>query len=240
MNMFATINHSRHALRLLLPAAVFSMLALSTLATGAALDEPATGKPSATQTKPKTSLRDSPLGKFIKGPRTTEDKPGTGKTKPESKPPVVRRPFTKPPATTTQKKDEPTLGVLRDIGRGVKMSSAGLRYTPGSREGHRLDHVKRHAEDAPSRPIHGVFDGGEAKMLATIDQAYLLIKQKSKQVKSKREGDRTVYEVDLGKRIGYIGGQSGKRQGKPACHHVRLVLEGNAVITAFPFRPYRR
>jgi hypothetical protein len=42
--------------------------------------------------------------------------------------------------------------------------------------------------------------------------------------------------VDLGRRIGYIGGQTGKRKNYPAASHLRLVLEGQNVITAFPDR----
>jgi len=225
--------------RLLLIAAACGLLNLGAL-TSAAGDKPAPAKPAEAGAPKGDAIRNSPLGKFIKGPRKTGDKPAATPKAAAPKKPIVTRPFTSPPKPSVQKPDGAELGVLRDIGRGVKMSSAGLRYGPGSREGHRLEHIKRHASDMPTRPIHGVFDGGETRMLTTIDEAYLLIKKKSKRVSSKRDGGRTVYEVDLGKRIGYIGGQSGKRQGKPACNHVRLVLEGNSVITAFPFRPYRR
>ena len=92
----------------------------------------------------------------------------------------------------------------------------------------------RHAEDAPSRPIHGVFDGDQDAILATIDEAYLLTKEGGRGVDARREGDRMVYTVSLNRRIGYVGGQAGKRQQHPAVQRLRLVLEGDRVITCFP------
>ena len=128
------------------------------------------------------------------------------------------------------------LGQLTDVGGGVKVSTAGLRYTPGSEEGHRLQHVLRHTSDQPGRPgLHGVFDGAADGALAAIDEAYLLTKRGGPRVKTQRQGSRTVYEIDLARRIGYLGGQVGQRQGHPPATHVRLVLESDRVITAFPF-----
>jgi len=41
--------------------------------------------------------------------------------------------------------DEPPPGQLKLIGRNVFRSTAGLVYRPGSREGHRLKHILKHA-----------------------------------------------------------------------------------------------
>lgn len=128
-------------------------------------------------------------------------------------------------------------GVLRDVGRDIKVSPAGLRYRPGSFEGHRVQHILRHAEDDPSRPIHGVFDGGEHEIFAVIDEAYLIAKGGGPRVDVEREGGRTIYTVDLHRRIGYIGGQSGQRSNHPPATGLRLVLEDVDVITAFPVKP---
>ena len=131
---------------------------------------------------------------------------------------------------------QPRLGQLTDVGNNVMLSSAGLRYTPGSQEGHRLKHVLRHDNDQPSRPgLHGVFDGDADDLFAVIDEAYLLVKQRSPQVQSKREQNRMVHDVNLRRRIGFVGGQEGRRKGNPPATHVRLVLEDDRVITAFPF-----
>lgn len=46
------------------------------------------------------------------------------------------------------------------------------------------------------------------------------------------------YEIDMGRRVGYVGGQAGAAAGNPAANFIRLIIEnGNEVVTAFPFRP---
>lgn len=125
-------------------------------------------------------------------------------------------------------------GLLLPQGNQRFRSPAGLLYTAGSAEGHRLKHLQRHTVDDPDRPgPHGVFDGGMEGALATIDRAY----QKAKtgvQTTTRQERGRTIYTVDLGSRVGFVGGQEGQRRRKPMARRVRLVLEDNRVITAFP------
>jgi hypothetical protein len=134
--------------------------------------------------------------------------------------------------------ESPPLDVLRDVGGGVKESPAGLRYGPGSLEGHRWKHVLRHAVDQPNRPgPHGVFDDDPARIVTVIDEAYELAKEGSRRVRQKRDGPRTIFTVDMGRRIGYVGGQTGGRQGHPPATGVRLVLEGRNVISAYPVKP---
>jgi hypothetical protein len=129
-------------------------------------------------------------------------------------------------------------GRLRDVGDDILVSSAGLRYVPGSREGHRLKHVLLHTRDQPDRAgSHGVFDGGRETTLAVIDEAYTIARQRGPPVRMEVQGDRTVYTVDMGRRVGYVGGRPGQREGHPPTFHVRLVLEGDDVITAFPLIP---
>tara|TARA_R110002111_G_scaffold259308_1_gene329279 strand:+ start:83477 stop:84307 length:831 start_codon:yes stop_codon:yes gene_type:complete len=147
----------------------------------------------------------------------------------------------RPPPGNTSKtsagQSQPELGQLRDLGGKVWESAAGLKYGPGSQEKHRLLHIMRHAEDQPQRPgKHGVFsgEGDRKKILALIDEAYLQALKGGRQVATKKEGDRTVYTVDMGRSVGFIGGQVGNRQGKPSATKIRLVLEGTNVITAFP------
>ncbi len=76
---------------------------------------------------------------------------------------------------------------------------------------------------------HATFSG------AAIEEAYLLVQAGSPQVQSRHEGQRTVHEVNLQRRIGFVGGQEGGRRGNPPATRVRLVLEDDRVITAFPF-----
>ncbi|QEG38938.1 hypothetical protein [Roseimaritima ulvae] len=133
--------------------------------------------------------------------------------------------------------DQHTLryGLLRSIGPDRFLSPAGLQYLPGSQEGHRLAHLKRHTEDQPNRPgSHGVFDGGMATMLQVLDEAYLKAKQNASGVTTQQDQGRTIYTVSMGRRVGYVGGREGNRRRKPMARRVRLVLEGTRVITAYP------
>lgn len=125
-------------------------------------------------------------------------------------------------------------GLLRDLGGERYISPAGLMYTPGSAEGHRLKHVERHARDDPGRPgSHGVFDGGMEGALQTIDKAYERAKKKQRTTVKEERGS-TVYTVDMGGRVGYVGGQTGKRKRNPMARRVKIVVQGNRIITAFP------
>lgn len=125
-------------------------------------------------------------------------------------------------------------GLLREVSKDRFLSPAGLLYAPGSAEGHRLEHLRRHTKDDPGRPgKHGVFDGGMDGALETIDQAYERAK-KGQRTSKEVDRERTIYRVDMGRRVGYVGGREGGRLRKPMARRVQIVLEGNRVITAFP------
>ncbi len=126
-------------------------------------------------------------------------------------------------------------GLLHETSPNRFLSPAGLLYTPGSEEGHRLNHLERHVSDQPDRPgAHGVFDGEMAAALRAIDEAYEMAKAKKSSVQTEENGTRTVYTVNMGRRIGFIGGREGKQRNHPMSRRLRLVVEGNRVITAFP------
>jgi hypothetical protein len=92
-----------------------------------------------------------------------------------------------------------------------------------------------HAEDDPDRPIHGVFEGDRATILANIDNAYSMALSGSSGVHEQQSNGRTVYTINLKRRIGYVGGQVGERTNYPSCQYLRLVLQnGNEVVTAYP------
>lgn len=151
-----------------------------------------------------------------------------------SKPADVKEPESAKVSPTTEDDRSLRFGLLKDLGGQRYVSPAGLLYTPGSAEGHRLDHLERHTIDDPSRPgKHGVFDGGMPGALKTIDRAYERAKAGQKTTKEMDEG-RVIYTVDMGGRVGYIGGQDGNRQKKPMARRVRIVLDQQRVITAYP------
>ncbi len=159
----------------------------------------------------------------------TPSKKSTGEKQPTSKPAESKQ--TNPDAS-----GDLLYGLLKNAGREVYVSPAGLRYTRGSEEGHRLKHLEKHLSDIPDRPgKHGVFDGDMAQALRWIDDAYTRGKQGAKGVRKREEDGRTVYEVPFTKPIGYIGGRDGKRDKNPDAKRLRLVVDGDQVITAFPF-----
>lgn len=115
----------------------------------------------------------------------------------------------------------------------------GLRYGADPNFGNRVKHVLNHATDIPGRPgAHGVFDAGRTGVLDVVDEAWDLAQAGGSGVAITTQGARTVYTVDMGRRIGFIGGQAGVAAGNPGVSHVRLVIESSAdVITAFPVAP---
>ncbi|MEN1680048.1 MAG: hypothetical protein AAGJ46_10670 [Planctomycetota bacterium] len=126
---------------------------------------------------------------------------------------------------------------LESVGRSVYVSPAGVRYRRGSEQGHRLLHLATHTQDNPSRPFsHGVFAGENLPdAVAIVDDAYRQA-QAGKRVDVEREGRRTVYRVEMGRRVGYVGGQRGAARGRPAARRIQLVMEGGNLITAYPVK----
>lgn len=125
-------------------------------------------------------------------------------------------------------------GILREVRPQYFESPQGLMYVPGSAEGHRLEHLRRHTADQPKRPgKHGVFDGGMEGALRSIDLAY---EQAQQNRRTRREIDRgrTIYTVQMSRRVGYVGGRDGNRNRRPTASRIKLVLEGRNVITAYP------
>ena len=143
----------------------------------------------------------------------------------------------KPAKPANPARPKPKLGALTDLGNKRYQSTAGLIYRQ-LRSEHRIEHVMRHAEDDPSRSVHGVFEGDQDRILAVIDEAYLIaLTSGPPKAVSEEQDDRTVMTVDLGRKIGYMGGQAGKRRNFPPCRHLQLVVEGEEVVTAYPVIP---
>ena len=170
------------------------------------------------------------------GGPSAEDIAASTQTSAEA-PPAAAEPDAKADAKAdAAKKAAPPLGKLTRVGDMVFETTAGLRYTRGSAEGHRLKHVMRHAEDDPGRPVHSVFEpGDERAVFAVIDEAYLIADLEGPpRARKTDERGRTVWIVDMRRPVGYVGGQKGKRKGYPKVNGIKLVLDGRNVITAFP------
>ncbi|MCP4190826.1 MAG: hypothetical protein GY768_09380 [Planctomycetaceae bacterium] len=134
-----------------------------------------------------------------------------------------------------------TADQLNEIQPNLFESPAGLIYAPGSQQGHRLKHVLAHSHDQPNRPgQHGVFsDASQNSIVGLIDEAYRRAQQGNSD-RSETDSDRQVWTVDMGREIGFVGGQVGRQRGHPKCRYLRIVLDGNRVITAYPVQQRNR
>ena len=125
---------------------------------------------------------------------------------------------------------------LKQVGREAWLSPAGLRYQGHDPDGlNRVEHIKRHTQDISNREgPHGVFDGGQDVAFAVIDEAWELA-EKTK-LRADIEGDRSSYLVRMRRRVGYLGGQTGKERGNPPLDRVFIVFETDTknIVTAFP------
>ncbi len=130
---------------------------------------------------------------------------------------------------------------LEQIGRDTWRSPAGLVYTMGPNREHRIDHILRHSLDDPDRPgAHGVFlPGDRISVLQTIDDAWLRGRAGGRGVQRSNEEGKTVLTVDLGRTIGYVGGRDGAGDEHPETTRLKLVVDGDRVITAYPTWPRR-
>lgn len=168
------------------------------------------------------------------GSKTEAESPSKKPTKQETSSSTTSTKSTK----SSSNSDEKLLyGLLKEVGREEYVSPAGLRYTRGSEEGHRLKHLERHLSDMPDRPgRHGVFEGDMAAFLRLLDEAYTRA-EKGEKGTSKTEDEEGMmkYEVTLPKPIGFIGGRDGAKQKNPDAKRIRMILAGDRVITAFPF-----
>ncbi len=127
--------------------------------------------------------------------------------------------------------------VLKKVGKNQWMSPAGLRYSGLDPQGKtRVEHIMRHAKDDPKRNgPHGVFAKGEqAQVFALIDEAWKLAEKRK--LRPNREGPRSTYSISMGRRIGYLGGSTGRSRGKPDLKRLFIVFETGTknIITAFP------
>ncbi|MEZ6107240.1 MAG: hypothetical protein R3B96_14250 [Pirellulaceae bacterium] len=141
-------------------------------------------------------------------------------------PRAARPPMTADESTGTA---APLVEVRADVAE-----PGGIAIQAGKRRGHRLKHLARHFQDDASRPIHGVFDGELSEVIGLIDQAYQWSEANDRRASVKQERGRTVIIARFDRRVGYVGGERGERDGHPAVSKVQVVLEDRDVITAYP------
>lgn len=176
----------------------------------------------------------SQASKGFEGPKAEQASDAPANSVP-SEPASTEVSSTEGSSTNSSTEEGLLYGVLREVGPDRYLSAAGLMYGPGSQEGHRLKHLERHLEDSPQRPgSHGVFDGGMEAALKVIDEGYERAKSGKSGVTKEVDDPRTIYTINMGKRIGFVGGRDGNRRNKPMARRLRIVVDGNQLITAFP------
>ena len=126
---------------------------------------------------------------------------------------------------------------LKKVGATTWVSPAGLRYSGRDPQGKtRVEHIMRHGVDQPRRAgKHGVFvPGDQASIFALLDEAWQ--KAENSGLRARNERGRSVLNVSMGRRVGYLGGSVGARQRKPALTKVRIGFETGTknIVTAFP------
>lgn len=229
----------------------WNLPALQALLPDRPVADPANVPPELEPTEPKEAKEVPGRTKTDPGSQATNSSPSKSPT--QSKPQVepnlpahpplpdvdltVQAPRAPPSSSSGDVDVEPLLhGLLRSLGQEEYLSPAGLRYTRGSADGHRLKHLARHLEDQPDRSgRHGVFYGDMEQVLKQIDLGYTRAKQRSPKTSIREEDGRTVYEATFDEPIGFIGGREGARLRRPAANKLRLVTDQDRVITAFPY-----
>ena len=100
----------------------------------------------------------------------------------------------------------------------------------------RVQHVIHHTVDDITKATHGVFLKN-TPILEVIDEAYIKAQTLGEVdgiVKIERERNRTIIYVNMGRDIGFVGGYAGTGIEGPRVQWIRLVLEDENIITAFP------
>jgi hypothetical protein len=113
-----------------------------------------------------------------------------------------------------------------------------LRYGPDtgpSPHANRVQHVQHHALDDLTRNRHEVFNTQHQDVLEIVDEAWLSAQRGGSHVQVTTQVNRMIYDVDMGRPIGYAGGQEGATLGNPVLSRVRIIVQnGNEVVTAYP------
>jgi len=127
---------------------------------------------------------------------------------------------------------------LHSIGNNLCESGAGLRYGSDPQFGNRVVHVLNHAIDDPTRALHGVFDAGPRGALLVVDEGWkqiLLPNNPNVRIVLQQNGV-TTYEVNMQRRIGYVGGSTGATNGRPQAEYLRIAVRNGTsdIVTAFP------
>ena len=122
-------------------------------------------------------------------------------------------------------------------------SPRGLHYglDPDPNIGTPVNHVLRHTADDLSRRTHGVFSvSSREEPFRLIDEAYTMASSGAANARLVQplHAGRQIWDVNMGRVMGYVGGQLGQQVGNSLTQYVRLIVDnGNELVSAFPVIP---
>ncbi len=118
---------------------------------------------------------------------------------------------------------------------GSYLSPGGLLYQTELGYGNRAAHVLDHFDESAEKSSQGVFTVSKDEVFPMIDDAYAQIVAEPDRFHAEDQGKRQVYDVPMGREIGYVGGQEGSND---KVSTLRVVLQNeNEVVTSFPVGP---
>jgi hypothetical protein len=96
-------------------------------------------------------------------------------------------------------------------------------------------HIYEHTENDPKKIIHGFFDISNEDMDKLIEEITKILQEKNnKNLRSYFSGQQLIYDIDMGRKIGWIGGQRGEEMGFPTTTFIRVIMDGRMVISCYP------
>jgi hypothetical protein len=118
---------------------------------------------------------------------------------------------------------------------GTYLSPGGLRYGTDVSYGNRAAHVLDHLAESGEKASQGVYTVGRDEVFPLIDEAFARIREDPDRYHAEDQGKRAVYDVPMGREVGYVGGQEGSQA---RVSTLRVVLQGgDELVTAFPIAP---
>jgi hypothetical protein len=96
-------------------------------------------------------------------------------------------------------------------------------------------HIYEHTENDPKKPIHGIFDISNEDVDNLLEEIKKIILENNKKIFRRYfSGQEFIYEIDMGRKIGWMGGEYGEENGFPATSLVRVIMDRGLVKSCYP------
>lgn len=118
-------------------------------------------------------------------------------------------------------------------------NGGSLFYRPRLDDGNALLHMLKHAEENWDKPDHGVFIGGRRRVPRLVNEAWQKVLDGSPDaVLIGQEDGVKVYQVFMGRDVGYLGGSNHKHDNpRRMAQHIKILIRnGSELETAYPVK----